>query len=158
MDQELTGLGGDCESCDICPDSIWNDLEQLDRLARAVSFFVGGQVGVARQSASSGAEAGSLKVTMFAFGVAEEMMRLAGIRTRDEEVAKIVYLSMLVGGEHADALKLTRLSQTLATDPDMNVFALYGRTAVRMLVREESDAMQMLARALGEKTRLRQVN
>ncbi len=158
MDQNLTRLGGDCESCDICPDSIWNDLEQLDRLARAVSFFVGGQLGVAQQSASSGAEAGPLKVTMFAFGVAEEMMRLAGIRTGEAEVAKIVYLSMLVGGRHADALELTRLSQGVATDPDMNVFALYGRTAVRMLVRDESDAMQMFARALAEKTRRRQVN
>jgi len=46
----------------------------------------------------------------------------------------------------------------LRSNPDMNVFSLYGRTAVQMLVREEQDTMQMFARVLGEKDDLRRAN
>jgi len=158
MEEDKLFLDEDHETCAPPADSVWADLEQADRLARAVNFFVMGQLRVAQQSSPEMADSRSAKLTMFAFGVAEEMMRLAGISTPREQVAQVVYLSLLVGGEQTDALKLTTDAQALRSNPDMNVFSLYGRTAVQMLVREEQDTMQMFARVLGEKDDLRRAN
>ena len=148
----------DRETCVLPTDSVWSDLEQADRLARAVSFFVTGQMRLAPQAGPETAETRPLKLTLFAFGVAEEMMRLAGIGTPEEQVAQVVYLSLLVGGEQVDALKRTTEARSQRSNPELNLFSLYGRTAVQMLVREEEDTMQMFARALGENNDLRHAN
>ena len=123
-----------------------------------MSFFVTGQMRLAPQAGPETAATRPVKLTLFAFGVAEEMMRLAGIGTPEEQVAQVVYLSLLVGGEQVDALKRTTEARSQRSNPELNLFSLYGRTAVQMLVREEEDTMQMFARALGENNDLRHAN
>jgi hypothetical protein len=158
MGEYSVNFDEDRETCDLPGDSVWSDLEQADRLARAVSFFVTGQMRLAPQAGPETAATRPVKLTLFAFGVAEEMMRLAGIGTPEEQVAQVVYLSLLVGGEQADALKMTTEARSQRSNPELNLFSLYGRTAVQMLVREEEDTMQMFARALGENNDLRHAN
>ncbi len=158
MSEYSVNFDEDRETCVLPADSVWSDLEQADRLARAVSFFVAGQMRLAPQAGPETAAMRPVKLTLFAFGVAEEMMRLAGIGTPEEQVAQVVYLSLLVGGEQADALKMTTDARSQRSNPELNLFSLYGRTAVQMLVREEEDTMRMFARALGENNDLRQAN
>ncbi len=158
MDEDVPFFDEDRESCAVAADSVWSDLEQADRLARAVNFFVTGQLRLAQQASSEAADGRSVKLTMFAFGVAEEMMRLAGINTSGEQVTQVVYLSLLVGGEQADALELTSTARSMRSNPELNLFTLHGRTAVQMLIREEQDTMQMFARALDDKGALRRAN
>ena len=158
MKEDLFDFGENSDRRDRPAETIWDDLEQLDRLAHAVSFFVSGQLRLAQKTVSPATDGRSIKLAMFAVGVAEEMMRLAGIDARPDSVAGVVYLSLLIAGEARDALALTRRTETLRLDPGANIYALYGRTAVQMLVREDEDAMHMFARALDDRQEIARAN
>lgn len=158
MEEDLFDFGENSDRTERPAETIWDDLEQLDRLAHAVSFFVSGQLRLAQKTVSPATDGRSVKLAMFAVGVAEEMMRLAGIESRADYVARVVYLSLLIAGEERDALALTRQTETLRLDPAANIYSLYGRTAVQMLVREDDDAMHMYARALDDRREFAKVS